>query len=400
MTQAELPVVRVARWPSERPLYVLVLLAALGIWAMLAISLIGIVYAALLGVVFFVAHLAFITHLRGNAVRLGPDQMPELYGRVVELSARIGLPRTPEAYVVQAGGALNALATRFLRANVIVLFSDLLEACGNNDEARDFIVAHELGHLHAGHLRWRWLLIPGLAFPFLGTAWSRACEYTCDRYGLSASRDASRALDGLCVLAAGGKHGPSVNRRALVAQRADLNTPWMRIGVWLSTHPPIADRLAVLDPSLGPRISSLAAGLGGLVVIALAILVPAALGLGALHKAWPAIRAAMEKQRSAATSVVPVVPGDDPRVYVQTTVLSLADAAEQFRAANGHPPAHRLELYEYWQTLHPVESQPLDPWSQQPFFYQSDGTDYVILSAGPDGVRSEDDLYYSSREQR
>ena len=237
-------VARADRWPSERPLRVLVWLAAVGLWIALAVSLVGIAYAVFLGIFFFIAHIMFITHLRGNAVRLSPDQMPELYERVAALSGRIGLRKVPDAYVVQAGGALNALATKFLRSNFIVLYSDLLEACGDNTDARDFIIAHELGHLHAGHLRLRWLLLPGLFIPFLGTAYSRACEYTCDRYGFATSTDTERALDGLCILAAGGSHGPRVNRRSLVAQRSDLNTIWMKIGHWLSTHPPIAHRLA------------------------------------------------------------------------------------------------------------------------------------------------------------
>ena len=292
------PPLKVSRWSSERPLLVLVWLAAIGLWIVLAVSLIGIAYAALLGVFFFVVHVMFITNLRGNAVRLSPDQMPELYARVVALSERIGLPKVPEAYVVQAGGSLNALATKFLRSNFIVLFSDLLEACGDNTEARDFIIAHELGHLRAGHLRLRWLLLPGLFVPFLGTGYSRACEYTCDRYGLAAISDTEQALDGLCILAAGGKYGPTVNRRALVAQRSALNTIWMKIGHWLSTHPPIAHRLAALQPSLAEgRLGGMAAAIGAALVLVLVILVPLAATFGFFQEIWPQIKAAIEAQR-------------------------------------------------------------------------------------------------------
>jgi len=292
------PPLKVTRWSSERPLFVLVWLAAIGIWIVLAVSLIGIAYAALLGVMFFVVHIMFITSLRGNAVRLSPDQMPELHARVVALSQRIGLPKVPEAYVVQAGGSLNALATKFLRSNFIVLYSDLLEACGDNVEARDFIIAHELGHLRAGHLRLRWLLLPGLFVPFLGTGYSRACEYTCDRYGLAAVSDTERALDGLCILAAGGKYGPTVNRRALVAQRSALNTIWMKIGHWLSTHPPIAHRLAVLQPSLAEgRLGGMYAVIGAVFVLVLALLIPLAATFGFVQEIWPQFQAAMEAQR-------------------------------------------------------------------------------------------------------
>jgi Zn-dependent protease with chaperone function len=228
-----------------------VIFVALLLWPVIAHSTIGLIYAIAFGIFFFVTHLVFVAHLRGSAVRLGPEQLPDLNQRVVELSARVGM-EPPAAYLMQAGGTLNALATRFLGCDFIVLFSDLLEACGDNAAARDFIIAHELGHLRAGHLRWRWLLLPGLSVPFLGSAYSRACELTCDRLGFDASTDPQHALDGLCILAAGAHEGPRINRRALVAQRVDLKTGWMRIGRWLSTHPPIAERLAVLDPNLDP----------------------------------------------------------------------------------------------------------------------------------------------------
>ena len=227
---------RLQRWRSERALRLIVVLAAIGIWIALAVSMIGIAYVALLGVFFFVTHIGFITHLRGNAVRLGPRQMPELYERVRAIAGELGLRTVPDAYLVQAGGALNALATKFLRTNFIVLFSDLLEACGDNTQARDFIIAHELGHLRAGHLRWRWFLLPGLFVPFLGTAYSRACEYTSDRCGASVTGNSAAALEGLCILAAGGRHARDVDQRTLAAQREDLNTAWMKIGRWLGTH--------------------------------------------------------------------------------------------------------------------------------------------------------------------
>jgi Zn-dependent protease with chaperone function len=196
-------------------------------------------------------HLGFVSHVRGNAVRLGPDQFPELHERVTLLAQRMGLERVPEAYLMQAGGSLNAFATRFLRSNMIVLFSDLLEQCGDNEAARDMIIAHELGHIRAGHLRWRWLIAPSLIVPFLGMALSRAREYTCDRIGAAGAGDRDGALLGLTILAAGGRYAPLVNREAFVAQRAAFATGWMTIGEWLSSHPPLAKRMVAIDPSLG-----------------------------------------------------------------------------------------------------------------------------------------------------
>ena len=122
--------VDVERWPTERPLFILVLISSIVLWVLFTISIIGIVYAGMLGLFFFVSHVVFITHLRGSAVRLGPEQMPELYDRVEYLSQRIDLDKMPAVYVMQAGGALNALATKLFSANFIVLFSDYLYPVG------------------------------------------------------------------------------------------------------------------------------------------------------------------------------------------------------------------------------------------------------------------------------
>ena len=242
--------IRVERWPSELPLLSLCILVSLGIYLLLAISVVGLVYVILFGLFFLGAHAVLVAYVRGSAVRLGPQQFPALHRRIEEIAQRLGLDDVPDAYLMQAGGALNAFATRFFGLNLIVLYSHLLEACGDNEAARDMIIAHELGHIKAGHTQVRWLIAPASLVPFLGTALSRAREYTCDRYGLAGAGDKSGALLGLTVLSAGGRHAPQVNQQALAHQREDLNTGWLTIGEWLGTHPPLSKRLAALEPAL------------------------------------------------------------------------------------------------------------------------------------------------------
>lgn len=244
--------IRVEPVPWELPLTIVVAVVSAGLWLLLGISLIGILYALILCVFFFIAHVIFITHIRGNGVLLGPNQMPDLHQRVLELAQAMGMEKVPEAYLIQEGGLLNALATKFLKSNLIVLYSDLIEACGDNHAARDMIVAHELGHLKQGHLKWHWFLLPGLLMPFLGTTLSRAREYTCDRYGLAGAGDMEGALRGLAILSAGAERGSKVNLQELARQAENLNTGWMTIGQWLSTHPPLAKRMIALNQGLRP----------------------------------------------------------------------------------------------------------------------------------------------------
>jgi Zn-dependent protease with chaperone function len=293
--------VTVERWPTELPLQALCVLASVALYALLAVTVIGLIYAAALALFFFVAHAVFMAYVRGSAVKLGPDQFPDLHRRVTEIAQRIGLDPVPDAYLMQAGGALNAFATRFLGSDVIVLFSDLLDACGDNAAARDMIIAHELGHHRAGHLRLRWLLAPGMAIPFLGGALSRAREYTCDRYGLAGAGDRDGASLGLTILAAGGKYAPQVNRQAMVRQREDLNTGWITIGEWLSSHPPLVKRIAALDPTFrGQGVSQVAGKMRALAIVGGFFVVVLGGGVWAAA-AIPGFLSEVERQGAAAS---------------------------------------------------------------------------------------------------
>jgi Zn-dependent protease with chaperone function len=408
---------RVDRWPSEVALAVLICLVSAAAWLLLALTIVGLVYAVMIGLFFWVGHLVFITHLKGSAVRLGPAQFPDLHQRVTELSRTVGLAEPPVAYVMEASGTLNALATRFLRTNFIVLFSDLLEACGDNDEARDFIIAHELGHVHAGHLRWRWFMLPGLMIPFVGTAYSRAREFTCDRYGMSVARDREKALRGLAILAAGGRRGALVNLSALAGQRDDLNSPLMQIGTWLSTHPPLCERVAVLEPAIVPGgvTSQARAATGGVAILASIVLVPT-LGtvvlIGALLAAAGAARGGSlaDELEPAATSSIgrASMPGARPtRVAAPTSpvvqtpppdaararrdIEGLAAVIDIYRVShNGELPRDVATVYAAWAETHPGDDPPMDPFDGDRYGYEVQGTDYRLWSAGPQ-------IEYSSR---
>ena len=236
----------VPRWHREIPYFTLALVVALPIWTLLIVSIIGIVYALLIGFFILMTHALFVGHVRANGVKLGDRQLPELYQRVQAIAREQGLDEVPDVYVMQAGGLLNALATKFLGRKMIVLFSDLLEACGDNAAARDMIIGHELGHIRAGHLKWQWLIAPGLIVPFLGGALSRAREYTCDRYGLQAARDLRAAELGLTILAVGGRIAPHIDREVYLEQQQELRGFWMGFAQLMSTHPPLMKRIAAV----------------------------------------------------------------------------------------------------------------------------------------------------------
>ena len=122
-------------------------LASAGLWFVFFRSLQSIAYIAMWCAILLVMNIASVAAIRGSAVRLSPEQFPDLHARVAELARRLGLRRTPDVFLMQQDGALNAFATRFMRMHMVVLLSDLLEACGDNIAARDMIIGHELGHI-------------------------------------------------------------------------------------------------------------------------------------------------------------------------------------------------------------------------------------------------------------
>jgi Zn-dependent protease with chaperone function len=93
-------------------------------------------------------------------------------------------------------------------------------------------------------LKHRWLTTPGRLFPYLGAAYSRACEYTCDRVGAFCQPDG--AISGLLALAAGKQLHPHVDVREYAAQAEADQSFWIRRAELISSHPRLPKRVAAL----------------------------------------------------------------------------------------------------------------------------------------------------------
>jgi Zn-dependent protease with chaperone function len=146
---------------------------------------------------------------------------------------------------------LNAFATRFLGRNFVILYSDILAlATEKGEKAVSFVVGHELGHVRRKHMTRRALLYPAMAFPFLGSAYSRACEYTCDRFGNAL--EPAGGVDGLLVLAAGRDLYTKVNSAVFSGQCETETGFFVRFSEILSTHPNLPKRVAALE-AVQPR---------------------------------------------------------------------------------------------------------------------------------------------------
>jgi Zn-dependent protease with chaperone function len=239
--------------PRERFLYGVLILVSLAVYggtvmAAMASPQAGttiILYATFLSLLAIFAHGLALGRVRGNSVRVSERQFPVLHRLVSTHARKLGMKRVPVVYVLQSGGLLNAFATRFLGRDFVVINSDVFElALAQGEAAVGFIVGHELGHIWRGHLKHRWLTTPGRLFPYIGPAYSRACEYTCDRVGAFCQPDG--AITGLLALAAGKRLHPYVDVREYAQQAVSDQSFWIRRAELISTHPLLPKRVAAL----------------------------------------------------------------------------------------------------------------------------------------------------------
>jgi Zn-dependent protease with chaperone function len=239
--------------PRERWLYAAMVLVSLLVYG--GLVLVGLsnpqaaasifAYAIMFSLVGLFAHGLALGRIRGNAVRVSERQFPQLHRLAAAHSRRLGLKRAPDIYVMESGGLLNAFATRFLGRDFVILYSDVLAlALEQGEAAVSFIVGHELAHVWRGHLKHRWLTMPGRLFPYLGAAYSRACEYTCDRIGAFCQPDG--AITGLLILAAGKQLHAHVDVKEFAAQAVSDQGFWIRRAEVISSHPLLPKRIAAL----------------------------------------------------------------------------------------------------------------------------------------------------------
>jgi Zn-dependent protease with chaperone function len=189
-------------------------------------------------------HMLFVGRIRGNAVRVSPEQFPELHQLLEAHANRLAMP-VPAMYILQAGGVLNAFAVKYFRRKFVVVFSDVIEiAEQHGPDAVSFIVGHELAHHKRNHpTKFKWLT-PARLIPFAMPAYSRACEYTCDAIGGALAPSGASA--GLLALAAGGRLFPRVDARQYAGQAVVDHGLSVRMAEIFSTHPHLTKRVAAV----------------------------------------------------------------------------------------------------------------------------------------------------------
>lgn len=163
----------------------------------------------------------------GSSVRLGEDQLPEVWHAHARAYATLDLEPVPDLYLTQFPIA-NAL-TIGAGHPIVVIQSGLVQLL--DAEQLRAVFAHEAGHVLSDHVLYRTALvvlmrlgsIPGIPVPLFPLRaalmeWFRAAELSCDRAAALVMRDPLTVCRTLMVIAAGAQ-----------AERLDLDV-FMRQG--------------------------------------------------------------------------------------------------------------------------------------------------------------------------
>jgi len=151
-----------------------------------------------------------------NGIRLGPNQLPEVWKRAVIAARILGLPAMPDVYV--AGDQMwNTYTFGTDNSAFIVLGTAVLN--NFHDDELLFMLAREMGHCRAGHALWKTVIrflagdtslhggllsggvlnaisptkLIGSAIEMPLMVWSRQSDVTADRAGLLAVGDEALA---------------------------------------------------------------------------------------------------------------------------------------------------------------------------------------------------------------
>jgi Zn-dependent protease with chaperone function len=210
---------------------------------------------------------------QGNAVRVGPSQIPKLWHLHTEVTTTFDWNTVPELYVSQTP-FFNAGAYG-IDSPFIVIHSAAIELL--DDEELRVLLSHELGHVMSGHALYRTIaailalvslgVLPVLAelvvlpirLAFL--EWSRKSELSADRAGLLGAQDI-RAAQRLDMKMAGGFRGTGLggqlNVEAFMQQAHEyagssqgLDVVYKLLSTLALTHPMHTVRAAELQRWVG-----------------------------------------------------------------------------------------------------------------------------------------------------
>jgi len=187
--------------------------------------------------------------LRENSVRLGRDQVPEIFSILDRQCSALGMAAPPELHVTKGATSELSNAMAFVDGRqAIVLGADVFEGAERIEGRADavaFLLGYELGRLRLGHASW-WedvylgylKRIPVLRVPLLTVQ-----TLSRDRHAALLAPDGIR---GLLLQASGGDLLDHVSVAAYVRQAMEGPSPWSRLAALGRAGPHVSSRVRAL----------------------------------------------------------------------------------------------------------------------------------------------------------
>jgi Zn-dependent protease with chaperone function len=170
----------------------------------------------------------------GNSVKVGEEQLPELWAAQVAMCRILDMPEVYNLYVTTpVMGVAQAVGTT---KPILVMDSIALRNLGSGE--RRALIAHELGHILSDHMVYRTALnillsvgsplgiflgIPFRAVRAVLLEWYRAAELSCDRAATIAVRD-PQIVCRLHMVIAAGMPASELNLDGFMAQAMEYET--------------------------------------------------------------------------------------------------------------------------------------------------------------------------------
>ena len=245
------------RHEKEKLYFSICVIIGVILWLLIIVGTIGIIfiYGLFMALGLWITQQIFKAVIFGNAVRVTEEQYPQINEIVKNNCSELGLVTAPDVFIVNGQGVVNALAIKFLSRKYVLLFSDLVDLMLKREEINELkmIIGHELGHHAAGHTSvFRNLLIgPAKFIPFLGPAYSRACELTSDRIGYKLTEDVEASKRALISIASGSESLASdVNIEAFKNQESQIPPFFGFLHEIFGTHPRMTKRIIEIERML------------------------------------------------------------------------------------------------------------------------------------------------------
>jgi Zn-dependent protease with chaperone function len=157
-------------------------------------------------------------YIRGSAVAVSPEQMPELHAVVQEMAQRLGMQETPELYIAEDAVA-NGFAVKLGKKNIVLLTDDAVwgALASPNPKALGFIIGHELAHIALGHTGMIRSMMRNVMRPL-----ARLDEMSADNVAKALVGDSKAAVQGLALLTVGPQLLRHLNMDALEQQAREV----------------------------------------------------------------------------------------------------------------------------------------------------------------------------------